>query len=240
MEYKILPWDGTHLGNFSEKCITDSTFGPGGTDKFCKINIQNINFWCILNKFKNNFHIIIDECQEIFGLHRRQFHLINIDNIKYIAYKAQMKDDVPVWETPIKYLEKDESKKKELQKLYFIDNMRRLILVSDVLTCTRLTTTNIRMRKIKNIYQLVNYYTGNTCLNKNSSYDYSCSGKKLQKWFKNANIELEAKKIFNPENIELEMLVTSYRTKLKKCFSQHCKNYEWMINFIIDRIMRYL
>lgn len=227
-------WDGSDLGKFDRSCILESTYGLGGTDNFFKLKLDKIVFWCILQKFREHFPLIVDECQEIFGLPKRKYHLITIEKLLYIAYKVPMEDNKPVWETPIKYIDKA-----DLDEFDISEEMKRIIAVANILTCVRLSDINIRMRKADDGYILVNYYTGTSCLSKNTPYDYFCLSKKNNKWFKNHTIDEYVQSTFNPDGLNLIELMEYYRQKLKNCIYRVDMRYEWIIPYILDRLIRH-
>lgn len=229
-------WDGSHIGNFSPEVISEQI--TIRRDLFCRLSAVDSagtvsDIWVLLTRFRDYFAAIFDECQSLFFLPKRGFHFMKIGKINYTAYQCPVNENgSPVCETPINLVENSE------EKYYDIRELRKVILVSEVLTTNRITESHVRIRDSQGQYQLVNYYSGSSCLFKEQEYDYSTLTKKMSRIFENCDYRKEAASIFNPENLPIVEVIAQYRENIRKIVLKYSRNYEWLIQFMVGRIAR--
>jgi len=257
-----LSWNGSHLGSYmgiithkwslEGNCYYGITLPQGWSPED---NIPGGIIYCMASYTKNLFPCIVEDIKTIFGIPRRGFHRINIDNKEYILYYVpiSIKGEV-IWETPLNRLD---SKHPLRKNPLFRKEIQKIIAFCDILALTNTGEKSIRIRPgINGNYIPINVNESTTTIYKTDTYDYSILTKTLfSKWFgeetsiddivKEMVTHSSENKIPTIRGVELltnnlTLISSEIRNKVNEIIKKYDINYIWYSCFIIDRMSRHL
>jgi hypothetical protein len=231
-ESELLDWDGSDLGWYNTDLIV-ARWKVRSTEYFKLNALGGTVVICILRKLKNPIPIIIEEFKKLFGLVTRGHHLITIGSTRYVMYYVPVDSSgLAIDEVPISEL----GSKHELRTHpSFLDMVRRVILVSDILHFSTNYESDIRVRHTSDGFVPVSYFCGDTDLHRERSRPLS---HKLITWL-GENYDDIIKDTYNPKDFELSLILDGYREELNRIVERYGLEYQWIVPFIIDKLAYY-
>lgn len=242
-----LPWNGTLLGTYPESNLLnrwDTGKTPWASIHLTpngKHNVQG-TIYCGIVPYRNTFPLIIDEIRTIFDLPRRGLHVIVLGQTMYlISYISTTMNNELIWDTPLNMIGKDHTLRKdpELRK-----QVQYIILFCELLALTSTGEPKIILRPgVNNSLIPINTNDVSTTISRGKSYDYSVlTSPLINKWFGDNDLgsiigELIA---YDRENMNYGRRIAQLRKELELAINKYDSGYVWYVNFIIDRISRYI
>jgi Fe-S-cluster formation regulator IscX/YfhJ len=218
-------WDGSYITNI--KVIKDFNIKK---TRYWKFEYQNIIDYCIVKTLEDNVKCLIDELKPVFGLSKLGTHRINYNSNRYIMIKANYTmtntHTFIVYDMCLSELTNiDDKLIKQVQEIYAFRNIVGLVYNNDMA---------IIIRNNKKFFYPISYREKTINFKQNGLSDAL-----YDKWFSNTTLSECICRLtgFDKDENKMGEKLNIYRKKIEEVINRVDKNYIWIVNFIIERIM---
>ena len=247
MEEEYIKWDCSHLGSFKVDIITDTWEWEKTKYHRLEIPIKGKRFvvFCILKEARNKFPCIVEKIKPLFGLEQAKIHTLRLGGSLKIMYHVPFDTDrLLVWETPVRWLEKDSPL---LSDDCFRREVRSNLAFCEILSLKATASVNIRIRNYGN--KFVPFIT-NISGTSSESTDVKCSvmsAPLCAEWFEEESyIDTVCRMMDVNDDVKgvvdqgSEINISSVTTKLYwdiyEIIGEVDGRYAWFSKYIMDRV----
>jgi hypothetical protein len=227
-----MKWNGSHLGEINTKQILNEYYFKNV--RHWKLLFDNKIYYCMVEVFKDNNRILIDELKPIFGLRKLGTHKLKFNNETYIIIKLPTIDVStfklvlhPTYLNNVESDKMDDIFRKLVQKVYAFRYLMGIKRNGEA--------DVIIMAENNNIYP-VSFLEPTIATD-----DSRISNSVHENWFgrDNETICEAIKQMTNFDGREetLHIKVEEYRKKIEAVINRIDKNLIWNVNFIVQKLM---
>ena len=239
----VLPWDNTDLGIYDASIIH-------GTFSYLNIKIQLLQFdigiiYCVMKQTSSLFPCIVEDIKRIFGINVCGMHRITIESRKYLLINIIcLPNGTLIYENSLNKIKKPHP---YLEDDNFKNQIRELLLVSDLLSLTNLNETMIKIRIKNDTVQVYGMNELNTTLRRIDTKVLSIIPKTMyNKWFdEEVTLTTTAKKlieqqfgVYDEDNIHL--ILDDIREYITHIVNKYDNTYAWYGYTILEKLSKLL
>jgi hypothetical protein len=252
----MLSWDGSYLGEYPASAIVQKWYMGGVL--YYGIVLRDEFIYVTIHRVKDLFPLIVNDLKEVFNLPRRPLHHIKFSGNMYILYPVPITSEGNlIWELPLNQLPHNHSLRSDPQ---FQKIVRKLFIFCDILSLPDTNETNIIIQR--NQIPINNNETRSTIMKETIRDFHILPASVINRWFdedifmedilcemlhyqKNSeeykNIRsLKSGTQRNIQSLNYESFLFDLRSRIESIIRKYDSNYIWYINFIIERICRYI
>lgn len=228
----LLPWDGSHLGNYSNRIIRAQYINNGV--RYTELALELGDIYCIIKKTKESIECIIDEIKKVFGINKRGTHRICIGRTEYLIYYVPITGDEKImFEIPLSKISSNDRYDED-----FIKEIRKTIVFCEILGLSSTTERFIRLRMRGQKPYPINW--NSKIINTKESVIPKVLYKK---WFEGSTSVVEVLREmigYSETRKNLCEITMDIRNKIDGIVRIYDKSYIWYSNMIIERISEYI
>lgn len=144
----MISWDGSYVGNLTYQHFKKCWQVEGSKYDYCTINIDDQEMNGIYIPLKTMEPVLFEHLKPYFQLEPTGHHLMYLYNKRVIVYKVPKEDNTLIWETPLSLVKSSVVRDNKM----FISQMRKLLIMYDLLGYSGMSDRGILVRKVGNNY----------------------------------------------------------------------------------------